>query len=100
MMVCNDGLFGVYRSDKRLASTIRLASLAGLVATCMATDAAAELTSLQIVDYATAPMTGSTAFPSATANSAYLARINFMADEPGSTGRAFVNDLNGPLYLP
>jgi hypothetical protein len=61
--------------------------------------ARAELTSLRIQDFATMPMTGSVAFPSATANSAYLARVNFLADEAGGGDRFFVNDLNGPLYI-
>ncbi len=65
----------------------------------MSCSAVAELTSLRIQDYATMPMTGSVAFPSATANSAYLARVNFLADEPGGGNRFFVNDLNGPLYI-
>jgi hypothetical protein len=59
----------------------------------------AELT-LRIEDYVRLPMTGSTTFPASTANSAYLARLNFMAEEPGGDrGRFFVNDLNGPLYI-
>ena len=59
----------------------------------------AQVAGLRIADYATMPMTGSTAFPSATANSAYLARVNFLAEEPGGGSRFFVNDLNGPLYM-
>jgi len=51
---------------------------------------------LQIKDYATAPMTGST---TGTGNSGSLARINMLRDEPGGAGRFFVNDLNGPLYI-
>ncbi len=57
-----------------------------------------QLTALRIEDYATMPISGSTVFPSATANSAYLARPNFLAEEPGGGNRFFVNDLNGPLY--
>jgi hypothetical protein len=45
------------------------------------------------------PVTGSTIFPSATANSAYLARVNFLAEEPAGGNRFFANDLNGPLYI-
>jgi hypothetical protein len=59
----------------------------------------AQIGGLRIEDYATMPMTGSTEFPSATANSAYLARVNFLAEEPGGGNRFFANDLNGPLYL-
>ncbi len=41
-------------------------------------------------------MTGSV---SGSSNAASLARVNFLRDEPGDTGRTFVNDLNGPLYI-
>ena len=51
---------------------------------------------LQIKDYATAPMTGST---TGTGNGGSLARINMLREEPGGAGRFFVNDLNGPLYI-
>jgi Glucose / Sorbosone dehydrogenase len=51
---------------------------------------------LQIKDYATAPMTGST---TGTGNAGSLARINMLREEPGGGGRLFVNDLNGPLYI-
>ena len=59
----------------------------------------AQVTGLRIADYATMPMTGSTAFPSATENGGYLARVNFLAEEPGGGDRFFVNDLNGPLSI-
>ena len=55
--------------------------------------------SLVIENYATMPQTGTAAFPAPTANSAYLARVNFLRDDPSNAGRFFVNDLNGPLYL-
>lgn len=42
------------------------------------------------------PMTGSV---SGGGNGAQLARVNFLREEPGDTGRFFVNDLNGPLYM-
>jgi len=51
---------------------------------------------LQIADYATVPMTGST---TGAGNLGSLARINVMREEPGGAGRFFVNDLNGPLYI-
>lgn len=58
---------------------------------------------LRLADYATAPKTGATGSvsdPITFSNSAYLARINFMAEEPGGgRNRFFVNDLNGPLYI-
>jgi hypothetical protein len=74
-------------------------SAGGVMIVAMLTSASrAELT-LRIADYATAPMTGSTIFPSTTPNSAYLARLNFLADEPTNADRFFLNDLNGPLYI-
>jgi len=51
---------------------------------------------LQIKDYATVPMTGST---TGTNNAGSLARVNMLREEPGGAGRFFVNDLNGPLYI-
>src|SRR6476620_8938745 len=51
---------------------------------------------LQLKDYATAPMTGST---TGTGNAGSLARINMLREEPGGAGRLFVNDLIGPLYI-
>ncbi|MBX3427195.1 MAG: PQQ-dependent sugar dehydrogenase [Pirellulales bacterium] len=78
------------------ARIVQMLSAAAIVATTVA--ARAELT-LRLQDFAAAPMTGSVAYPSATANSAYLARLNFLADDPLSSDRMFVNDLNGPLYI-
>jgi hypothetical protein len=53
---------------------------------------------LQLRDVYTAPMTGSTA--GRTQDTANLARINFLREEPGpSRDRFFVNDQNGPLYI-
>jgi hypothetical protein len=42
------------------------------------------------------PVTGS---PTGTDNAASLARLSVMREEPGGTGRLFVNDLNGPFYI-
>jgi len=61
--------------------------------------ASADNPSLVVENYATMPQTGITAFPAPSANSAYLARVNFMADDPSNSSRFFVNDLNGPLYM-
>src|SRR5690349_18646778 len=52
---------------------------------------------LTVADYAPAPVTGS--FTGGTGNPGSLARINFMRPEPGTSGRLWVNDLNGPLYM-
>jgi hypothetical protein len=59
----------------------------------------AQLTTLRVKDYTAMPQTGAVDFPSDTANSAYLARVNFLGEEPGGASRFFVNDLNGPLYI-
>ncbi|HMP07698.1 MAG TPA: hypothetical protein PJ982_15210, partial [Lacipirellulaceae bacterium] len=72
-----------------------------LAAMSAASIARAELT-LRIADYATAPMTGATGAtgdPVKWTNDGYLARINFLREEPGGADRFFVNDLNGALYI-
>jgi hypothetical protein len=52
---------------------------------------------LWLDDYAAAPVTG---FDNGSANSAYVARLNFLREEPGaSLNRFFVCDLNGKLYI-
>lgn len=74
-------------------------ALAGVsILAAWAATARAELT-LRIADYATAPMTGVTSASIPWANAGYLARVNFLAEEPGGGDRFFVNDLNGPLYI-
>jgi hypothetical protein len=52
---------------------------------------------LQIKDYAPMPITGSV--DSLEKNSGFLARVNFLREEPGGAKRLFVNDLNGYLYI-
>jgi hypothetical protein len=80
----------------------RAALLAAACVAALARPAHAELT-LRIADYVQAPKTGrlgSEADPLNTQNSAYLARLNFLAEEPRvDHDRFFVNDLNGPLYI-
>ena len=77
---------------------IRLLVATGLVGAALVVSAAGAEAPLvlQLKDYATAPMTGST---TGTGNGASLARINMLREEPGGAGRFFVNDLNGPLYI-
>src|SRR6266850_3200027 len=77
---------------------IRLIVAAPLVGAALVVSAAGAEAPLvlEIKDYATAPMTGST---TGTGNSGSLARINMLREEPGGAGRFFVNDLNGPLYI-
>jgi len=49
-----------------------------------------------VEDYATVPQTGAVG---AGGNQGYLARVNFMAQDPAHAGQMWVNDLNGPLYI-
>jgi hypothetical protein len=57
--------------------------------------ASAQMT-IDVGDYAAAPITGRFG---ASGNASALARLNFVRPEPGTSGRLFVNDLNGPLYI-
>jgi hypothetical protein len=77
---------------------LRVAVIALSPGSLLPNAATAQLT-LRLEEYSAAPITGAVEFPAATANSAYLARLNFLADEPGGGDRFFVNDLNGPLYI-
>jgi hypothetical protein len=79
-------------------TTMRLVAAACLVgAAFLAESVGAEAPPvLHLMDYATAPMTGST---TGAGNAGSLARINMLREEPGGAGRFFVNDLNGPLYI-
>ncbi|MEX2092905.1 MAG: PQQ-dependent sugar dehydrogenase [Pirellulales bacterium] len=80
--------------------TGRVFALALFAVACVpAATTHAQLSSLRVEDYATLPMTGLTAFPASTGSSGYLARVNFMADDPADSNRFLVNDLNGPLYF-
>ena len=61
------------------------------------TQAPAAPLTVTIRDVAAAPLTGS--YTGGTGNPGSLARLNFMRPEPGTSGRLWVNDLNGPLYI-
>lgn len=74
----------------------RRASLLVLLAALGVTPLAQSDEALVIRDFLTLPMTGS---PTADGNPGSLARVSMMREEPGGTGRLFVNDLNGPLYI-
>lgn len=59
---------------------------------------AQETITIQLQDYAAAPITGT--LSSTTGNAPYAARINFFREEPGGgTNRFFINDLNGTLSI-
>ena len=62
----------------------------------MAAPAAPQLT-LELRDFATLPVTGT--LTGAGQVDGMLARVNSIREEPGATGRLFVNDMNGPIYI-
>jgi glucose/sorbosone dehydrogenase len=74
-----------------LAAAVLLQSLSGRAAT-----APAPLT-LDLSDYLAMPITGKLDGTGQT--DGMLARVNSFREEPGGTGRVFVHDLNGPLYI-
>ncbi len=80
----------------RLRPAIRATWVAILAQVVMVASASAQMT-LHVADYAAAPVTGS--FSGGTGNPGSLARVNFLRPEPGPSGRLWVNDLNGPLYM-
>jgi Glucose / Sorbosone dehydrogenase len=88
------------RTNRRqIFNSCRLIHAVGLV-TLLATTAHGQLTSLRLENFATVPITGSTVSPAVpSSNTEYLARINFMAENPSNSDQFFVNDLNGPLYI-
>src|SRR5688572_11232919 len=52
---------------------------------------------LELRDFATLPVTGS--LDGAGQVDGMLARVNSIREEPGGTGRMFVTDMNGPVYI-
>ncbi len=84
------------RIGRRPARQLVFTLLAFGIAGSLAAPAAAQLNALRVEDFAIAPMTGSV---NGTNNNVYLARVNFMADDPVDSNRFFVNDLNGPMYV-
>jgi hypothetical protein len=52
---------------------------------------------LELKDFATLPITGN--LDGAGQVDGMLARVNSIREEPGSTGRLFVTDMNGPIYI-
>lgn len=60
--------------------------------------AASGVVTVQLQDYAAVPQSGVLA--GVTDNAVYVARVNFLREEPGPIlNRFFVNDLNGQLYI-
>jgi hypothetical protein len=52
---------------------------------------------LELKDFATLPITGNIAGEGQV--DGLLARVNSIREEPGGTGRLFVTDMNGPIYI-
>jgi hypothetical protein len=52
---------------------------------------------LELKDFATLPITGNV--EGAGQVDGMLARVNSVREEPGATGRLFVTDMNGPIYI-
>jgi hypothetical protein len=65
-------------------------------AAAFAADPTTPLT-LEVRDFATLPITG--ILDGAGQVDGMLARVNSIREEPGSTGRLFVLDMNGPIYI-
>ena len=81
----------------RRALSIRPPIVISAGAAILATSLTAQTpASLIIQDFVTLPLTGS---PTASGNPGSLARVSFMREEPGDSGRLFISDLNGPLYI-
>jgi hypothetical protein len=70
--------------------------LAATAAVMAAPQAAPHLT-LELRDFATLPITGNVEGTGQV--DGMLARVNSVREEPGGTGRLFVADMNGPIYI-
>jgi hypothetical protein len=81
-----------YRKNRFDRLAFRAVALAGLFITA----AAAQQITLELKDFLTLPMTGAV---DGTRDAVYLARGNMMVEEPGGTGRFFIVDMSGPLYI-
>jgi hypothetical protein len=75
-------------------SAIVLTASAAVVA---APPAAPKPLTLELKDFATLPITGN--IEGAGQVDGMLARVNSVREEPGGTGRLFVTDMNGPIYI-
>lgn len=73
-----------------------VAAAVAMAVTLVAQSQEASREALRVRDFVALPITGS---PTAEGNVGSLARVSVMREEPGGTGRLFVGDLNGPLYI-
>jgi hypothetical protein len=81
---------------RRFPSSGRLRSTLCVVVLCATVRPATAQVTLELADYAAAPMTGAYNGENLLAP---IARINTFRPEPGPGGRMFLGDLNGPLYV-
>jgi hypothetical protein len=96
MKFSGDVSFLAVRTHLRRSLLARTLLIALAVASLTASQAAAQLTTLRVEDYAELPQTG---IIGGGANQGYMARVNFMAQDPTNANRMWVNDLQGPLYM-
>ena len=68
-----------------------------LAASAAVLAAAPEPLTLELRDFAALPITGNVAGEGQV--DGLLARVNSIREEPGGTGRMFVTDMNGPIYI-
>ena len=76
----------------------RLSLVVVIFLACASTGAAPDTPlTLDLADYLALPITGKLDGTGQT--DGMLARVNAFREEPGGSGRVFLNDLNGPLYI-
>ena len=81
----------------RIAAAIIFVFLAWVAAIAAPPTGEEAVSSIEIEDFATLPVTGN---PEGTGQvDGMLARVNSVRGEPGGTGRLFIPDMNGPVYL-
>jgi hypothetical protein len=96
MKFSGDISFLAVRTHLQRSLLARTLLIALAVASLTVSRAAAQLTTLRVEDYAELPQTG---IIGAGGNQGYMARVNFMAQDPTNANRMWVNDLQGPLYM-
>ena len=74
---------------------VAIACAAYVAAPCLNAAEAPQLT-FELKDFLTMPLTGAI---DGAREAAYLARPNMIVEEPGGTGRLFIVDMNGPVYI-
>lgn len=75
--------------------------IAALLATSLPAVPLVAQTTVRAFDWASMPLSGNFSLSgnSLTGNPTYLSRVNFMRPEPGGSGRVWICDLNGNLFI-